>query len=209
MNKRSTLLSAVLIIVAGFQYVSAQKNLRKIFSGVNTNKGDLNCVYRHKYSAKHRSSLYPFSNSEVIKIVSFRYSRNQCPISDTTVKEDSLIETKTLTKLQIDSLTDILYNNFYKDPPNFGVSAQCYFPRNAILFYNEQGKMIENIIICFHCENHIESSEKINFGSNCSQKMEKLRKIFVSVGVFFGTNRKVNIYPGEINDDDIPSPPEE
>lgn len=164
-------------------------------------KGDLNCVYKPKYSATQRSQFYPFNIADTIKLISFRYHRHNYPINGDTLLVDSLIELKTLTKADINNLTDILYNNFYKQQPNYGSLTQCFFPRNAILFYDKAGHLIENILLCFHCNRHEESSDKINFGSDCTQKMEKLRQFFVSSGLKFGTDKTIDIYPGENSDE--------
>jgi hypothetical protein len=100
-----------------------------------------------------------------------------------------------------------LYNNFYKKTPNYGSLTQCYFPRNAILFIDRKGNLKEYIFICFHCDRHEESSDKIEFGSDCIQKMEKLRAFFISVGLKFGTDNSINIYEGEDDYNDVVAPP--
>jgi hypothetical protein len=164
-------------------------------------KGDFRCVYTPKYSKKQRDKFYPFNIADTIKLVSFRYHRHNYPIKSDIVLIDSLIENITLTKLQIHSLTDILYNNFYKKPPNYGVLTQCFFPRNAILFYDKNGNLKESILLCFQCDRHEKSSDKINFGSNCTQKMQKLSTFFISLGVKFGTNKNIKFYSGESSDD--------
>src|SRR5262245_45615325 len=80
-------------------------------------KGNLNCFYKQKYSSAQRSGFYPF-NSETIKLVSFRYHASNYPIKGDAILVDSLIDMKTLTTAQINQLTDIFYNNFFKAQPN-------------------------------------------------------------------------------------------
>jgi hypothetical protein len=160
--------------------------------------GDLNCTYMPKYSAKQRSKFYPFDIADTIKLVSFRYNRlNYFPMKGDTLLLDSLLENKSLSRIEVDQLTDIFYNNFYKKQPNYGMLTQCFLPRNAILFFDKAGHLKEYIIICFHCDRHKESSNKIDWGDECTQKMEKLRQFFVSVGLKFGTDKTVGLYPGE------------
>lgn len=164
-------------------------------------KGNLNCVYKAKYSSTQRSQFYPFNIADTIKFVSFRYHRHNYPIKGDTLLIDSLTEIKTLTKADINDLTDILYNNFYKRQPNYGSLTQCFFPRNAILFFDKAGQLKESILLCFHCDRHQESSDEINFGSDCTQKMEKLRQFFITSGVKFGTDKTIDTYPGENSDE--------
>ena len=185
----------LLIIFAGsVQLASTQPN------GSDTKphkqKGNLNCVYIQKYSAAERNGFYPF-NSDTIKLISFRYHASNYPIKGDTVLVDSLIDIKTLKKGQTNQLTDIFYNNYFKGQPNYGISTQCFIPRNAILFFDKSGRLENYILICFHCNTHRESSKKINLGDECLQKMEKLRQFFVSVGIEFGTDKTVQKYPGE------------
>jgi uncharacterized protein CbrC (UPF0167 family) len=160
-------------------------------------KGNLNCVYKQKFSAAERNRFYPFDIARTIKLASFRYHQKDYPIKNGAVIRDSLIEFKTLTEAQTNDLTDILYNNLYKTQPNYGLSTQCFLPRNAILFLDQSGQVKDYILICFHCDTHRESSHEINFGDEWIQKMEKLRQFFVSVGVQFGTDKNVEKYPGE------------
>jgi hypothetical protein len=110
-------------------------------------KGDLNCRYINKYSEQKRLQFYPFNISDTIKLVSFRYHMDKSPIHKDSLVTDSLLEIKTLNPYEINKLTDILYNNFYKQSPNYGVSALCYLPRNAILFYSKDGRLKEFVEI--------------------------------------------------------------
>lgn len=192
-----------MIFIGQFKISLAQKEKRmKPFR----EKGDLNCVHRNRYSATQRIKFYPFDIADTIKLVSFRYHRKDYPVKQDTLITDSLVEIKILTKTQIDSLTDILYNNLYKSQPNYGVITQCFAPRNSIVFFDRKG-VKEYILLCFHCDNYKESSDKVRWGSECTQKMEKLRRLFISVGVKFGTDRTVDLYPGETSDEGIVAPP--
>lgn len=193
------LLLLILVLAGHLQSVTGQTTRKQIKPRKLT--GDLNCVYKPKYSATQRDRLYPFSIDGTIKLVSFRYHRNNYPISNDTILVDSLVEVKPLTKDEIHKLSDILYNNFYKIVPNYGTLTQCFYPRNAILFFDNSGHLKEHILICFHCDRHSESSEEINWGDECSQKLEKLRRFFISAGLRFGTDKTIELYPGEAYDE--------
>jgi hypothetical protein len=159
-------------------------------------KGDLNCFYKNKYSAIQRNQFYPFSISDEIKIASFHFHRLNYPIKGDTLINDSLVEIKTLNKFEVDSLSDILYNNFYKSTPNYGVITQCYAPRNCILFFRK-GVLKEYIFIRFHGDRHKESSDKVKFGHQCSQKIVKLDSFFIQMGLKYGTDKSKIDYPDE------------
>jgi len=189
------LLIVLLFALGQFKRVTAQTNAVEV--KLPNPKGNLNCVYKKKYSATQRNQFYPFNIADTIKLASFRYHKHNYPIKGDTLLVDSLTEIKVLTTNDIDRLTDILYNNFYKLRPNYGSLTQCFFPRNAILFYDKAGHLKESILLCFHCDRHEESSDNINFGSNCTQKMEKLRQFFILSGLKFGTDKTIDIYPGE------------
>ena len=160
-------------------------------------EGDLNCRYIKKFNEEERLKFYPFNISDTVKLASFRFHTNSYPFHKDYVVIDSLIEFITLTQKEVNKLTDILYNNFYKQQPNYEVFSMCFFPRNAIVFIDSKGKIREHVNICFHCDNYGRSSDEISLGDNCEQKMEKLRKLFKSVGVKFGTDRTIDEYPGE------------
>ena len=151
----------------------------------------IGCSYKRKYSAEQRMKFYPFNISDSIHLVSFRCHWNNYPINKDGFIKDSLIESKSLNKSDVDKLTDILYNNFYRNHTNYGQSPQCYFePRNAILFLNK-GKLVEYILICFHCGEQEKSTVEINTGDNCSEKFEILRRFFIAKGLKFGTDKDI------------------
>ena len=193
------LLLLILVLVGHLQSVTGQTTGKQI--KIPKPKGDLNCVYKSKYSAIQRDKFYPFSITDTIKLVSFRYHKNNYPLKGDTILLDSLVEIKTLSKDEVDKLTDVLYNNFYKRQSNYGSMSQCFWPRNAILFLDKTGHLKEHIFICFHCDRHQESSDKIKWGDECSQKMEKLRHFFMLAGLKFGTDKTVDLYPGEAYDE--------
>ena len=112
------------------------------------------CAYKPKYSVSQRRTFYPYDVADSVQLVSFYDRPMNFPITKDTLIKDSLVEVKTLLQTDQDTLTDILYNDFYKNynPGNIGTIKQCFFPRNAVLFYKD-GKVKEFILICFHCGN--------------------------------------------------------
>src|SRR3954451_10785125 len=101
-------------LIVQLQCVSGQ-NIEKL-TRLPKSKGNPNCYYKPTYSTAQRGKFYPFNIADTIKLISFRYQRYNSPIKGDTLITDSLLEIKTLTTSEIDQLTDILYNNFYKKP---------------------------------------------------------------------------------------------
>lgn len=78
-----------------------------------------------------------------------------------------LKEKKILSALEVNKLTDVLYNFGYTSTKSYkglliaeSEGYRCYEPRNAIVFLDENGLVAEYIEICFECYNRKESSEK-------------------------------------------------
>jgi hypothetical protein len=189
----------ILFVLGSLSVLNAQHSNKQM--KMPKPKGDLNCYYKSKYSADERNKFYPFNSADIIKLVSFRYHKNNYPIGKNGLAIDSLIESKTLTNEDISNLTDILFNNFYKRQPNYGVVTQCFFPRNAIIFLDKFGNLTDYILLCFHCNRHQEGSDSVKYGDECEQKVELLRDFFISKGIMFGTDAKIESYPGEDFDD--------
>jgi hypothetical protein len=147
-----------------------------------------NCIKSKHYSFSARLKTYPFNLSSQIQLVSFK---NDCcegslPIINDTIQYSKIIEVKTLLLQQVDNLTDILYNYGYRGPTNTISASSCYIPRNAILFLDSKGNVIEFIEICFQCRGTRESSRKIDIGEMCEQKFDMLRAFFKKAGIEYG-----------------------
>lgn len=98
--------------------------------------------------------------------------------------DKGIAQSKILNLKEISELTDIIYNTCSKYYiTNYEVS-KCFFPRNAILIYDENEKIIEIIEVCFQCGG-IKSSpgEIINFNNTCEFIYPELEKFFQSKGL--------------------------
>lgn len=143
-----------------------------------------NCIEKSKDDFTTRLKNYPFNSSAQIQIVSFK--SDYLPRLNDKLFYSKLTEVKTLTFSQVDKLTDILYNYGYGGEVYIVRTANCYMPRNAILFLDSNGKVFEFIEICFECRNTRESSEKISLGEMCDQKMSMLKDFFKTAGIQYG-----------------------
>ncbi|MGZ3820711.1 MAG: hypothetical protein ACXVJN_07170 [Mucilaginibacter sp.] len=170
------------------------------------------CVFVNKYSIAQRLKKYPYSKAVKILAVSYHVwggpdadirletEEIKPKTKDTTglqIINDSLdysklIEVKKLNKQQVNRLTNIIFNTDYKvidyineDDPN-----GCFNPRNALIFFDRNGKVFDYIEICFECNTFYSKSERIQIGTKCIQKYALLKKYFISLGIKYGTLTK-------------------
>ncbi|WP_025142091.1 hypothetical protein [Pedobacter jeongneungensis] len=179
------------------------------------------CMYRNKYSPVERLKFFPFNQHKTVMLISFEPPELRAEIiyTDTTkaqintsVEEEvyptlleekqkldltRLKEKKILSALEMDKLTDILYNFGYTSTKSYkglliaeSDGYRCYEPRNAIVFLDENGLIAEYIEICFKCHRRKESSEKIKMGEFCDDKYDLLRKYFRATGIKYGTAKR-------------------
>lgn len=155
------------------------------------------CVIVNKYSAKQRLMQYPFSKAGKVVAVSYPYeglpdfedsTANSTPglhIKNGILDTTSITENKELSRNQIDGLTNLLFNTFYrkKNSIHLEVHGACFYPRNAFLFYDDRGKIFDYLEICFECKGFYSAQGKLDLGILCNQKYELLRKFFMSIGI--------------------------
>ncbi|WES99489.1 hypothetical protein P2W68_07675 [Chryseobacterium arthrosphaerae] len=93
-------------------------------------------------------------------------------------------ESRTLTLSEISELTDVLYNTCEKYNIAFVSTSGCFFPRNAILLYDENDHIFAYFEICFECS-AIESSPRkmLEPLETCEYLYPELEKFFKSKGV--------------------------
>lgn len=163
------------------------------------------CIRKNAFSFTDRLKKYPFNLTAQIQFVSFGdgvyltdneiLRKDSMPRILDTVLYSRLKEVKTLTLTQVDKLTDILYNHGFRGGTYTINEAACYNPRNAILFLDSKGKVIELIEVCFECRKTSESSDRITLGEMCEQKLDMLFGLFKNVGIEYGITK--GILPGE------------
>jgi hypothetical protein len=164
-------------------------------------KRNHNCAKNTNHSPEERRKNYPFNVSPGIQLVSFDglvritdskefiYVSSDPPLladGVDTIPYTPAREVKSLSSAQIDQLTDILYNYGFAGPILSQKTLECYSPRNAILFRDENGKALAFIEICFECRNTSESSDIISLGQMCDQKLDMIKKLFREAGIKYG-----------------------
>jgi len=179
------------------------------------------CIYRNKYSPADRLKFFPFDRYKTVMLISFEppelraeiiYTDTAKAQINTSAEEEvyptllekkqkldltRLKEKKILSALEVDKLTDILYNFGYTSTKSYkglliaeSDGYRCYEPRNAIVFLDENGLIAEYIEICFECHRRKESSEKIKMGEFCDDKYDLIRKYFRATGIKYGTAKR-------------------
>ena len=156
-----------------------------------------NCFKKKGKTFSNRLKNYPFNRYSRIEFVSFQNSLpgnnefvktpiDSLPLINDTVCYSKLKEVKILTHHDVDKLTDILYNYGYGGRIYSMTVSQCFIPRNAIVFTDSTGTVYEYIEICFECNRLRLSSDKIDVGELCNQKIEMLEFLFSKVGIKYG-----------------------
>ncbi len=150
--------------------------------------------------ASKRLKLYPFSAAAEIQMISWdetldtingKLKSQQLSFEqkNDTVCYSKCKEIKTLDKKQIDQLSFLMYNIGLKDTTAKLPESGCYAPRNAIVFLDKRGKILESIEVCFNCD-QVQYSDNVSLGQMCAQKMDILRVLFRHVGVLYGTTKR-------------------
>lgn len=143
-----------------------------------------------------RMKLYPFNAATKIQMISWgervdtTYGEFDSYQYSFAKKNDTVCYSKckeiiTLNKKQIDQLSFLMYNIGMKDT-KAGLSVNsCYNPRNAIIFLDKKGKILEYIELCFECQ-QVRFSKNANLGLRCAQKLDLLKALFRKVGIKHG-----------------------
>jgi hypothetical protein len=152
-----------------------------------------NCIHKLTLNELQRLKFYPFNIAKEIKLISFgdRDSDEiggRLPIDNGQINYNEAREVISLSKSQIDSLTDIMYNFGYKGIFHTYGKRHCYAPRNAILFIDSNSKIFAFIELCFQCDGFRISSEKVKTGDFCNQKYQMLKDFFYRNGVSYGAS---------------------
>lgn len=194
MNIARTIFIIVLLSVCNITY--SQKRVPRSVWASESELNKNNCIYYKKYSAKKRLSFFPFSKTKSIHIVSYwdtLYAdglKNEDKLNrriicgDSSFKVPQISEEIILESFQVNLLSDILYNNFYRGKSTVGALPMCHDMSNAILFYDKKDKLIAIIDLGFECHvSNFCSIEPIKTIEMCDQKLERLRIFLKKAGL--------------------------
>ena len=97
-------------------------------------------------------------------------------------------EEKELTKAGIDSLSFLLYNVKFRGKIFIMEQIKCFQPRNGILFYDKENRLLESMAICFECSRTTFSWNETKV-DRCDDKYMLLANFFRKIGMKFGLKR--------------------
>ena len=188
----------------------AIKHQRLKIGSLNHHPSDDDCVFTSRYCIDQWLKLYPYCRAKKIIAVSFpgiqpngnvlindtlnvpdTIFKNELHIKNGKLNYSSIIEIKELNSEQIAKLTNIIYNTRVRKPSNYADPGyKCYNPRNALIFYDRDGKIFDYLEVCFECLQEESQSHKITIGTYCNQKYDLLKSIFIDVGIKYGTSQQ-------------------
>lgn len=90
---------------------------------------------------------------------------------------------KLLNLKEIIDLTDILFNTCSRHKINHFNEIGCYYPRNAILFLDNNNNIIDYIEICFECRKIKTSSLILKQKEICDFLLSDLETYFNKIGI--------------------------
>lgn len=166
-----------------------------------------------KYSTNEIMNNYPFNKATKVKIISYntdfmgdmpiplppmkgmdsveikRLIENQkrpIQLKDIIGKEnlEGIEKMKTLNYTEFFELSKLLYNTCGKYTTNVRRISNCFFPRNAVLFYDENDKVFDFLEVCFQCDGVEFYSEKsIAINNMCDNFYSKIEEYFNNKGL--------------------------
>ncbi|WP_264530880.1 hypothetical protein [Flavobacterium sp. N502540] len=163
------------------------------------------------FNLSKRINSYPFNKTSQIKIISYNLnSDGMTRISKVTYNKETgrtvttldynigielpinnldslslknVTQIKTLNLSQVEKLSDILYNTCSRLNTNCSqIIRGCYLPRNAILFFDETGKVFECLELSFECKTK-ETFGKIENLDLSDYMYNDLEKYFNEMGI--------------------------
>ncbi|MEA5260748.1 hypothetical protein VB264_23315 [Arcicella aquatica] len=192
--KRLLLITVIMNGVLMMNGVSQNLKRNPLPPPPSPNEKWLKCVPLNKYSAVQRKQFYPFNQSSLVKIISFKEYINIdtliTGVTESTIFADlqnqpKIFESFTLNQKQLNELTYILYNYGFKTK-KYEEESMCYYPRNAIVFYDKKGLPFEWIELCFECNGYKKTSKQVKTGDFCIGKYELLKHFFKKHKIHYG-----------------------
>ena len=190
---RANIFLIILVCVTCLMACLGQKeNIRKQPLKQDFQTDSAKCIFKEFLSPSERKSVYPFSKAKSVKIVSFDAlpdsnghiitGANKLPMNANRVDVSKLNEIIQLNSLEIDSLTNILYNFRYNG--KFLIErGSCFNPRHAIIFFDSANVDFAFIELCFECNVFQTSSNEVQAGDFCTEKYSMLESYFRNRGI--------------------------
>lgn len=137
----------------------------------------------------------PLDNTNIDKY-DVKYLKSFTVYQGKAIKKYFAREIVEIDKNQIDVISNLLFNYKIKNPRKIkgGTQINCYSPRNAILFLDENEKVISHLEVCFECmqayffPDLFNINQLVNQG-NCYDRMDLLRAFFENNGIKRGVEK--------------------
>jgi len=187
------ILFSIILIITLFSCKEEVSNTDALNDEMNEQK----CVYK-KYPYP-KDSVFPFSQADKVEIIAYDSAFGSAfmggrihgytieRLNDSMATKSNIKDKVELNKNQTDTLFSIFLDYAFGDANTGILSAACYNPRHAILFYKE-GKLIEYVEICFECGGieFVDSKSKFSkliYDNFCYDKRCYLIEFFKKCGV--------------------------
>jgi hypothetical protein len=151
----------------------------------------LYCGNRKRLPRSDIKKLFPYNQTSAIQLVSFKAGsegqRPGLPKKNSEIDKSKLFEVKTLDKQLENQLLDVLVNFATAgDSQSDGYIMMCYDPRNAILFLDDQKRVVGYVEICFDCRQTEIKPDKMVIGQFCIEKFAIIKDIFQKSDIKYG-----------------------
>lgn len=174
------------------------------------------CGFYGKKTVAQRNQVFPFNKAKKVLLIAYDdYTLKAVPrdtskilspkvISkweakwiDDTMKKYTAIEEVKLLQPDIDKLSNILVNYTLKKNPrhNYLIGSSCYFPRNAILFLDENENVVSCLEICFECAQSVFFPDPADLNQyaqveECYPRLQLIKEIFNKNGIKYGVEER-------------------
>lgn len=149
------------------------------------------CGNDKKLPLKTIKKASPFDKLASIKLTSFKPEYDtiyepEVPMINGVPDLSRMFEVVTLDNKLSDAVANILIN--YDNKSGVSDYMFCYIPRNAIVFMDNENKVIGFIELCFECQKFKAQLSDIQIGQFCGEKYDALKQIFMAAGIKYGMN---------------------
>ncbi|MDV6170017.1 hypothetical protein R1T16_16380 [Flavobacterium sp. DG1-102-2] len=190
-----------------------------LFTFQNTFSQKYDCGWYGKKTVDERNKVFPFDKARKVVLIAYsnkelgseeddNLSLNEVKNVNPDIINKYVIDIENrpivyfsteeieLAKEDVDKLSNILVNYKLRKIPKGGLAAgaNCYTPRNSILFFDENDKIFCYYEICFECEitSMYPDPKNLNKYSNlegCEEKLMTIKNLFRNSGIQYGTDR--------------------
>ena len=171
------------------------------------------CESTNTYSDAERRQMFPFNKTKRVLAIAYQnYEFKDAHNAENTASENTkdycdranvlrkwvvdaqkgqtycAIEAIELNGTQIDSLSNTLLNYTASGGSSFSIVG-CYTPRHALLFLDNDEKIIAWIEICFQCSQmkvSYEAAEDVPFDTRCKERRDAIKAFLRKIGIVYG-----------------------